>query len=385
MGVDESKVNVSGLPEGWTQRPLFDLVRPATGQVSPRHEPYASMTLVAPDHIESETGRLIAKRSAVDQGAISGKYLFKPGDVVYSKIRPYLRKAFLADFDGLCSADMYPLSPRGETDSGFLLATLLGHAFSVFAESASARSGIPKINRDELAEFSVAAPPPAEQRAIAAALSDVDALLAKLDQLITKKRDLKQAVLQQLLSGRIRLHGFVGAWEERPFAKVLSRVNAKRHQIQTSEYLEVGAFPVVDQGQKPVVAYSDRSDKVFKCPSGGVIVFGDHTCIIKYVDFDFVVGADGTQLLSAKPGVLARYVAYQLENSGVESTGYNRHFKFLAARSFSLPGFNEQEAIVGVLADMDAEIAALEARSNKTRQLKQGMMQALLTGRIRLV
>ncbi len=178
------------------------------------------MTLVAPDHIESETGRLIAKRSAADQGAISGKYLFKPGDVVYSKIRPYLRKAFLADFDGLCSADMYPLSPRGETDSRFVLATLLGHAFSAFADSASARSGIPKINRDELAEFGVATPPPVEQRAIAAALSDVDALLTKLDQLIAKKRDLKRAAMQQLLTGRRRLPGFAGPWRTAPIEEL---------------------------------------------------------------------------------------------------------------------------------------------------------------------
>ncbi len=266
----------------------------------------------------------------------------------------------------------------------YLLAVLNFRVEHWKAVASSSRKD-PNITGNDVRAFELPLPSMEEQRSIAAALSDVDALLIKLGQLIAKKRDLKQAVLQQLLSGRNRLHGFVEAWEERPFARVLSRVNSKRHQIQTSEYLEVGAFPVVDQGQKPVVAYSDRSDKAFKCPSGGVIVFGDHTCIIKYVDFDFVVGADGTQLLTAKPGVLARYVAYQLENSGVESTGYNRHFKFLAARSFSLPGFNEQEAIVGVLADMDAEIAALEARRDKTRQLKQGMMQSLLTGRIRLV
>lgn len=113
-------------------------------------------------------------------------------------------------------------------------------------------------------------------------------------------------------------------------------------------------------------------------------MFGDHTCIIKYVAFDFVVGADGTQLLSARSGVLARFVAYQLAKSEFESTGYNQHFRFLAARSFKLPSFNEQEAIMGVVCNRDAELAALEAHRDKTRQVKQGMMQAVLTGRIRL-
>jgi type I restriction enzyme S subunit len=69
------------------------------------------MILVAPDHIESKTGRLLQKITASEQHAISGKYLFKPKDIVYSKIRPYLRKAILASFSALCSADMYPLTP----------------------------------------------------------------------------------------------------------------------------------------------------------------------------------------------------------------------------------------------------------------------------------
>ena len=180
------------IPANWSVRPLFDAVQIANGQVDPRLPPYKSMVLVAPDHVECDTGRLIEKRTAEEQGAISGKYLFAPGDIVYSKIRPYLHKAILADFAGLCSADMYPLTPREGVASGYVLAMLLGRRFSDFAESVSVRSGIPKINREEMAEFVMPLPPPEEQRAIATALSDVDALLLKLDQLIAKKRDVKQ-------------------------------------------------------------------------------------------------------------------------------------------------------------------------------------------------
>ena len=94
------------IPEDWQLRPLLTVVRVASGQVDPKVEPYHSMILVAPDHIESGSGRLLKKETAGDQYAISGKYLFADGDIVYSKIRPYLRKAIFADFDGLCSADM---------------------------------------------------------------------------------------------------------------------------------------------------------------------------------------------------------------------------------------------------------------------------------------
>jgi len=209
-----------------------------------------------------------------------------------------------------------------------------------------------------------------EQRAIATALSDVDALLGGLDRLIAKKRDLKQAAMQQLLNGQTRLPGFSGEWEVKAFAAVLVRMNAKAQQIQTSDYQASGKFPVVDQGKEPVVGFSDREEKRFRCPDGGVIVFGDHTCIVKFIDFDFLVGADGTHVLHGKAGQNTRFHALQLQYRGVEPTGYNRHFKFLKELEFVSPPLSEQTAIATVLSDMDAEIEALEARLTKTRQLK---------------
>ena len=148
------------IPDDWQLRPMLSAVRVATGQVDPRLEPYRSMTLVAPDHIQSGSGRLLKKETAADQRAISGKYLFSEGDIVYSKIRPYLRKAILADFEGLCSADMYPLKPASDVSAGFMFAAILGPDFSKYAESVSVRSGMPKINRAELAEYTIALPPP---------------------------------------------------------------------------------------------------------------------------------------------------------------------------------------------------------------------------------
>lgn len=208
------RTEVGVIPEDWRLRPMMSAVRVASGQVDPKEEPYRSMVLVAPDHIESCTGRLLKKETAAAQGAISGKYVFARGDIVYSKIRPYLRKATLADFDGLCSADMYPLRPAADVAGGFVLAALLGHHFSKYAESVSVRSGMPKLNRIELAEYSLATPPTkAEQDAIAGALSDADALIESLEQLLDKKRHVKRGAMQELLTGKKRLPGFSGEWE----------------------------------------------------------------------------------------------------------------------------------------------------------------------------
>jgi len=272
-----------------------------------------------------------------------------------------------------------------KTNSKFLSYFLAGENSQRLFFASTDQGAKAGMNLAGVRKIKAAFPPTSEQRAIAAALSDVDALLAKLDQLIAKKRDLKQAAMQQLLTGQTRLPGFSGEWEVKQFGEVLSRVNGKAYQIQSSDYQDTGDHPVVDQGKEPVIGFSDRADKVFHCPSGGVIVFGDHTCIVKFVDFDFVVGADGTQILAGKNGQSARFQAYQLEYSGIPTTGYNRHFKFVKERVFVTPTLDEQTAIATVLSDMDAELAALETRRDKTRDLKQGMMQELLTGRIRLV
>jgi type I restriction enzyme S subunit len=195
-----------GFHEEWEVRRLPSLATIPQGQVDPRVEPFRSMYLIGPEHVESGTGKLLIRRTALDQGAISGKYLFRKGDVVYGKINPYLRKAFLADFDGLCSADMYPLRPVNGVAPGFLLATILSRNFSTYSESVSVRSGMPKINREEIAAFSTEVPKALEeQSAIAVVLSDMDTELALLERRRDKTRAIKQGMMQELLTGRKRL------------------------------------------------------------------------------------------------------------------------------------------------------------------------------------
>ena len=242
-----------------------------------------------------------------------------------------------------------------------------------------------EITKGTLLNIEIPLPPLSEQRAIAEVLSDVDGLLNALEALIAKKQAIKQATMQQLLTGKTRLPGFSGVWETKRFGELFKRLNGNSHKIQSTEYSVNGLHPVIDQGQDTIVAYSDQTEKLFKCPIGGVIVFGDHTRIVKFVDVDFLIGADGTQLLAMKGNDVTKFLYYQLSTKDIPNTGYNRHFKFLMDLTFKIPKSEEQNAIASVLSDIDAEIAALEQRREKTIAIKQGMMQQLLTGRVRLV
>lgn len=200
------QTRLPGFHGQWEVRGLLTLAHIAQGQVNPKQEPFRSKYLVGPVHVESGTGKLLNRQTAAEQGAISGKYLFERGDIVYGKINPYLKKAFLAEFQGLCSADMYPLRPAMGVASGYLLAVILGDEFTKYAVSVSVRSGMPKINREEMAGFSARIPKSfAEQTAIAEVLSDMDAEIAALEQRREKTRALKQGMMQELLTGRVRL------------------------------------------------------------------------------------------------------------------------------------------------------------------------------------
>jgi len=174
-------------------------------------------------------------------------------------------------------------------------------------------------------------------------------------------------------------------WRQVPFQEALQRVNGKPYQVEAAQYRETGEIPVVDQGKSLVAGFSDRHDKRFRVPPGGLIVFGDHTRIVKFVDFDFVVGADGTQLMVGRPGFSTHLLAYVLQYHEVPSTGYNRHFKFLLDQVYFLPSdLGEQEALARALSDVDALLTKLDQLIAKKRDLKQAAMQQLLTGRTRL-
>ena len=168
------------IPAHWETSKFTWSVFIIEGQVDPEVEPYVTMPLIAPNHVESGTGRLLSTETAADQGAISGKYLCRRGDVIYSKIRPSLRKATIAVEDCLCSADMYPLRSREGMEPEFLLLFLLSEPFSTWAVLESNRVAMPKINREALSDIRIPVPPPQEQRALVRFITQETAGLDKV-------------------------------------------------------------------------------------------------------------------------------------------------------------------------------------------------------------
>lgn len=344
------------------------------------------MPLIAPDHIEVGTGRLLAVRSAHEQGAISGKYIVDSGDVIYSKIRPYLMKAHRAQFLALCSADMYPLKPRDGIDGRYVVNVLLGRRFTNFAVGESMRSGIPKVNREALAGYELPVPPHPEQRAIGEVLGDADDLIKALERLIAKKRYVKQGMMQELLTGRTRLSGFTGDWQRTEWASITSR-KPGNGQIK-------GRLSPVATGATPWPGFSASGQDVwlstFDFMGDGIVVsaVGSRCGKAFYATGKWSAIANTHVVLANGRDLVPSYafLHFNDEQFWVKG-GSGQPFVQMTAslkQSVDLPPVAEQEAIASVLQDADAEIQALENRLESTRAMKVGMMQELLTGRTRL-
>jgi type I restriction enzyme S subunit len=263
------------------------------------------------------------------------------------------------------------------------------------------------LNFAQIRSFGLPLPPIGEQRAIATALSDVDALLAKIDQLIAKKRDLKQAAMQQLLTGQTRLPGLSGEWEVKQLGN-LANV-AKGRGLSKGQLAGSGANQCILYGElfttyerviKSVVSKTNSAEG-FLGLRGDVLLPGSTTT--KGIDLavasalladDILLGGDINVVRTKNasgydPVFMANLLTHTqrlaIADLAQGSTIIHLYGRNLLDLTLKLPLISEQTAIAKVLSDMDAELAALETRRNKTRTLKQGMMQALLTGRIRLI
>ena len=240
-------------------------------------------------------------------------------------------------------------------------------------------------NGKVLSSVKILIPPLAEQRAIATALSDMDSLLDSLDALIAKKRTVKQATMQQLLTGRTRMAGFTDEWAATDIHDLLTYERPDKHLVQDTGYSEYGLVPVLTANKSFILGYTDENFGV--CNNLPVIVFDDFTTDSKFMEVPFKVKSSAIKLLRSKHACVNLRFVYERMKLIRFPIGEHKRYYISEYQNLTLmmPGYDEQNVIAAILTDMDAEIAALERRREKTQAIKQGMMQELLTGRVRLV
>ncbi|MBS3687513.1 restriction endonuclease subunit S [Klebsiella quasipneumoniae] len=230
-------------------------------------------------------------------------------------------------------------------------------------------------------------PPLREQKKIAQILSTWDKAITVTEKLLANSQRQKKALIQQLLTGKKRLldeNGvrFSGEWVYLTFDNAFIVANKKSAQVKSSDYLQSGSIPIIDQGQSRIAAYCNNLEVYSDVP---VIVFGDHTRCVKWIEFVFCPGADGTQVIKTSKILEPKLGYYLLSNTDIPNLGYSRHMRELKEKDFRLPlDIKEQQKIAAVLSAADAEISTLEKKLACLRDEKKALMQQLLTGKRRV-
>lgn len=282
-------------------------------------------------------------------------------------------------------------------------------------QSHSGKSGVPGVNRNDVHQEWVCVPADrSEQERISQALLDTDTLIDSLEQLLTKKRQIKQGAMQELLTGKRRLPGFSGTWTESTLIDLAER---KKEQFDDgdwieSEHIRSEGIRLIQTGNIGVGTYLEKSDKKYiddhsfsllKCKElkvGDLLICrladpAGRACVLPNIGEERVVTSVDVTIFRPPADLASRDFLVQVFSrpewfrSVSDLSGGTTHKRIsrgaLGRMRIVLPPVNEQIAIAQVLSEMDDDIAAIEGRLTKARALKQAMAQALLTGRIRLV
>ena len=401
------------IPEDWEATTIGDVVSFSGGSQPPRstfrftpREGYIRLIQIR-DYKTNEFETFIPETFA--------RKTCKPDDIMIGRYGPPIFQ-ILRGIEGAYNVALIKTEPSPRITREYLFNVLKQDSLFRLIESLSRRSsGQTGVEMPALKKFSLPLPSLREQHAIATALSDVDALISAQEKLIAKKRNLKQAAMQQLLTGKQRLPGFRGEWEVKRLGDIfqaLSTANNPRADLSefgdvgyvhygdihthSSAFLDCGlttlplisrervtGIPLVQDGDLVMADASEDYKGIGKCVEvqniqGRNIVAGLHTFLLRG---DKGLLADGYKgYLQFIPTVKAALIRMA---TGISVYGVSK--SNVKKIEVLLPRPEEQTAIATVLSDMDAEIATLEQKRGKTRLLKQGMMQELLTGRVRLI
>lgn len=295
--------------------------------------------------------------------------------------------AFLGEEEAYAGGDIVIVSPNIEENDPLFLGFLMNDRYIINQKALRGQGdAVVHITGKTLATVQLVLPPLAEQRKIAKALSDVDGLISSLAKLIEKKQNIKTATMQQLLTGKKRLEGFTEPWVEKEIGSLCMVI--KGEQLNRDKMNGDAIYPVYNGGILPSGYHSDYNT----APDTVIISEGGNSCgFVNFIHEPFwrgghcygLFGFEGNndffyQLLKFREKDIMKLRA----GSGLPNIQKSNLNAFVV----EIPNnFDEQTAIANILTDMDNEISALESKKAKYESIKKGMMQELLTGRIRLV
>jgi len=387
-GYKQTEVGV--IPQDWEVKRLRDIspsqtvglvINPSSYFDEAGTIPMLVGSHVSENSISWQTANKITEKS---NNQVSASRLYANDLVMVRVGEPGVTAVVPPELDGCNCASMMIIRQGRAFDSTWLCYVMNSDIGRKQVENVQYGTAQKQFNISDAVNFVYPTPPFAEQKAIASALSGVESVITSLDQLIAKKRDIQQAVMQQLLTGQRRLPGFSGEWEVKRLGDV---VEIKKGQLITEKLASPGDIPVVAGGKKPAYFHSaaNRSGKNITISasgaSAGYVAFFETPIFAS--DCSTIGESDKYEILFVYYFLKSRQEdIYKAQTGGAQP---HIHPADIYPLVVTWPDKAEQTAIATILSDMDSERAMLEARRDKAKQLKVGMMQQLLSGSLRII
>lgn len=400
---------VNSQMNSWQLKKLEDICEVRKGQFDPKKEP--NTIYIGLEHIEQQTGRLLGTGDSSETTSI--KSIFKTGDVLFGKLRPYLRKYWLATFDGVCATEILPLVAKKGIDSKFLFYIIQQDKFINYLDQKSYGTKMPRTSWKEMAEYNIMIPPLSEQRKIAAILSSVDEAIEKTEAIIEQTEKVKKGLMQQLLTKGIGHTKFkkteIGEipeeWEVKNISEVAKVVSGGTPSKQISEYWENGTIPwatptditsndnkYISTTQSMITESALRNSSANLLPVGSVLMTSRATIGPRCINTVPMATNQGVKSFICDPDVLHNeYLYYLIDKIKDQFIALASGSTFLeisksALENFKIPvpPIEEQIEIAKILSSVDEKMSVEKVKKESLQIIKKGLMQSLLTGKVRV-
>ena len=378
------KLRFKEFNDEWNSYKFYDLVSITNGQVNPNEDDYCNLPHIGPGNIEKETGRLLEYNLAKDDKLISSKYLFNEKSVIYGKINPHFAKVCYPKFVGLCSADAYPINPNEDKlTSTFLLYLLLNPKFTKFATSVSMRTGMPKINRDELGIYRFTIPSLKEQDKIARTL-----------ELLDKKIELQNKKIEDLKLFKKGLLNVIS--KEITESKTIKEICEYKNGNSYEEYVcDEGKYNLISLNSVDINGNLKNDMKKIKLSNPDTLIKNDIVMVLSDVahgDFlgvSALIDEDNKYVLNQRMGLL-RIMDNSIPQFIVEMiNNEQRKFKILGQGSSQLnlskddilnqkikyPCIISQKKYATIFNNINTGLKLNKEKLIKLQELKKGLMQ----------
>ena len=349
--------------------------------------------------LQNKKGRVIAEKLPTQKVT-----RFKKNDILIANIRPYLKKIWQADIDGGASSDVLVVRPNDVIDNNFLYYALTQDSFFEYVMKGSKGTKMPRGDKSQIMDFVIPNLEIDEQIKIGKLLKSIDQKIQINNQINQELEAMVKTLYDYWFvqfdfpdqngkpykssGGKMVYHPELKreipeGWGVESVGNLLDKVT-KAEKIENNSIEFIGEIPVIDQSQKYIAGFTNN-EKALLQPQDGHVIFGDHTRVVKYINFDYARGADGTQVLISNNENISNVLLYHMiEDFDLSNYGYARHFKFLKEKTVIVP-----DKEVSSKFETQANVIYEKIKNNifenqELTQLRDWLLPMLMNGQVKV-